>query len=180
MDTGDFVNSVINKQSGGSEPASPMRTVVLGIGNELLSDEGIGVHVVKALQKMGLPPEIEIYEGGTDGFGLLNIIIETDRLIVIDSLRGESDPGTIYKFDIEDAPGSPDLFKTSVHQIGILEVINLSSLIGKTPKTTVIGVEPKTISTGMELSAQIEAKIPRIIEIILEELNLSSAIKSNA
>ncbi|MBD3289872.1 hydrogenase maturation protease [candidate division KSB1 bacterium] len=170
------MKSGLNKQDGGSENASSVRTVILGIGNELLSDEGIGVHIVKELNTMDVPPEIEIYEGGTDGFGLLNIIIDADRLIVIDSLRGGSEPGTIYKFDIEDAPSSPDLFKTSVHQIGILEVINLSSLIGKTPKTTVIGVEPKSISTGMELSQQIKEKIPRVIEIIFEELNLKAAI----
>lgn len=170
------MNSGLKIENGGGEKASPYRTVILGIGNELLSDEGIGVHIIKELQKMdNFPPEIEIYEGGTDGFGLLNIIVETDRLIVIDSLRGGSKPGTIYKFDIEDAPSSPDLFKTSVHQIGILEVINLSSLIGKTPKTTVIGVEPETISTGMELSEKIKAKIPRIIQLIFEELNLKIA-----
>lgn len=147
------------------------KIVVLGVGNELLSDEGIGVHVAKELQKENiLPPEVEVLEGGTDGFGLINIITETDRLIVIDSLKGGSEPGTIYKFDIEDAPGTPDLFKTSVHQIGILEVINLSSLIGKTPETTVIGVEPKCISAGMELSPEIQAKIPRVIELVKEEV----------
>ena len=147
------------------------RIIVLGVGNELLSDEGIGVHVIKALQKENsLPPEVEVMEGGTDGFGLINIITDTDRLIVIDSLKGGSEAGTLYKFDIEDAPGTPDLFKTSVHQIGILEVINLSSLIGKTPKTTVIGVEPKSITMGMELSEEVKEKIPRVIELIKEEV----------
>lgn len=174
------MNSGLKIENGGSETASPIRIVILGIGNELLSDEGIGVHTIKALQKMDVPPEIEIYEGGTDGFGLINIIVETDRLIVIDSIRGGSEPGTIYKFDIEDAPSSPDLFKTSVHQIGILEVINLSSLIGKTPKTTVIGVEPESISTGMELSDKVKVKIPRVIQLIFEELNLSIATENNA
>lgn len=150
------------------------RIVVLGVGNELLSDEGVGIHVVKEIQQKNIfPPEIEVMEGGTDGFGLINIITDTDRLIVIDSIKGGSEPGTLYKFDIEDAPGTPDLFKTSVHQIGILEVINLSSLIGKTPKTTVIGVEPKSITTGMELSEDVRAKIPRVIELIKEEVEKS-------
>jgi len=153
------------------------KIIVLGVGNELLSDEGIGVHVVKELQKENiLPQEVEVMEGGTDGFGLINIITETDRLIVIDSIKGGSEPGTLYKFDIEDAPGTPDLFKTSVHQIGILEVINLSSLIGKTPKTTVIGVEPKSISRGMELSEEVRAKIPRVIELVKEEVEKSMVV----
>jgi hydrogenase maturation protease len=153
------------------------KIVVLGVGNELLSDEGVGVHIAKEIQKKKIfSPEIEVMEGGTDGFGLINIITDTDRLIVIDSIKGGSEPGTLYKFDIEDAPGIPDLFKTSVHQIGILEIINLSSLIGKTPKTTVIGVEPKAISTGMELSEEIRAEIPRVIELVKEEVEKSMVV----
>lgn len=160
-----------DQTKGGREKAPSIKTVILGVGNELLSDEGVGVHVVKALQKMELPTDIELYEGGTDGFGLLNIITAADRLVVIDSLKGGAEPGSIYKFDLKDAPGCPDLFKTSVHQIGILEVIHLSGLIGKTPQTTVIGVEPKNISTGLELSAEVKAKIPKIIELVLAEVN---------
>jgi hydrogenase maturation protease len=153
------------------------RIIVLGVGNELLSDEGVGIHVIKELHKMKIfPPEIEVMEGGTDGFGLINIITDTDRLIVIDSIKGGSEPGTLYKFDIEDAPGTPDLFKTSVHQIGILEVINLSSLIGKTPKTTVIGIEPKSITTGMELTEEVREKIPRVIELVKEEVEKSMVV----
>ena len=156
---------------GGSHPTPPIKILVLGVGNELLSDEGIGVHAVKALGKLQLPTMVDVFEGGTDGFGLINLIIEYDRLIVIDSLKGGNEPGTLYKFNIEDAPQSPDLFKTSVHQIGILEVINLSGLLGKTPQTTVIGVEPKSIATGMELSPEVRQKLPRVIELVLEEIH---------
>lgn len=161
----------LNENVRGSNSAPPKKFVVLGVGNELLSDEGIGIHVAKELQKRDILPEIDVFEGGTEGFGLLNIITDADRLVVIDALKGGSEPGTIYKFDIKDAPRSPDLFKTSVHQISILEVLNLSSLIGKTPETTVIGIEPKSIATGMELSPEIRAQIPRVIELVLDEIN---------
>lgn len=156
------------KKTGGNNIPSPKLTI-LGVGNELLSDEGIGVHAIKKIQKIKLPPEVEVIEGGTDGFGLINIITETDYLIVIDSIKGGSKPGTIYRFNIKDAPNCPDVFKTSVHQIGILEVINLSQLIGKTPETVVIGVEPENISSGMDLSAKIKEKIPKVIDLVLEE-----------
>ena len=69
--------------------------------------------------------------------------------------------------EVRDCPSG---FKTSVHQIGILEVINLSGLMGKKPYTTVIGVEPKSLDMGMELSPEIKDKIPRIIQLILDEL----------
>jgi hydrogenase maturation protease len=146
------------------------KIVILGVGNLLLSDEGVGVHVANELMKMELPPAVTVIEGGTDGFGLLNVITEADRLIVIDAVKGAGAPGSIYRFNIDEIQSCPSGFKTSVHQIGILEVISLSGLIGKTPRTTIIGIEPKSLGIGMELSAEIKAKIPRIIELIKEEL----------
>lgn len=147
--------------------------LILGVGNLLLSDEGVGVHVAQKLMHMELPPEVHVVEGGTDGFGLVNVILEADRMILIDAVKGGGQPGSIYRFDIDDCPPFPDLFKTSVHQISILEVINLSSLIGSTPQTTIIGVEPQCLEMGMELSPQVEAKIPKIIQMIQEEIELS-------
>jgi hydrogenase maturation protease len=148
--------------------------VILGVGNLLLSDEGVGVHVANKLMEMDLPAGVEVIEGGTDGFRLMNVVTEADRLIVVDAVKGGSPPGSIYRFDIKDAPSSPDVFKTSVHQIGILEVVHLSELIGQTPETTVIGVEPGSLEMGMELSPEVQEKIPKIIELILEEVKRPS------
>jgi len=156
--------------STGGETISPLKIVILGVGNLLLSDEGVGVHVANELVKMDLPPEVSVVEGGTDGFRLLNVITEADRLIVIDAVKGDAEAGSIYRFDIGKVQNCPSGFKTSVHQIGILEVIDLSGLIGKTPHTTVIGVEPKSLEMGMELTPEIKSKIPRIIELVFEEL----------
>jgi hydrogenase maturation protease len=149
------------------------RILILGVGNLLLSDEGVGVHVARKMMEMDFPPEVQIVEGGTDGFGLMHVVLQADRLILVDAVKGGGRPGSIYRFEIEDCPPFPDIFKTSVHQISILEVINLSGLIGSTPRTTIIGVEPNCLEMGMELSPQIEAKIPRVIQLIREELALS-------
>ncbi len=164
------------RQSKTSEPARggsdapPKRVIILGVGNLLLTDEGVGVHVAnKLLERQDLPAWLRVVEGGTDGFRLLNVVTEAERLIVVDAVKGGGPPGSIYRFDIEDAPSCPDTFKTSVHQIGILEVIHLSELIGQTPETTIIGVEPKSLAMGLELSPEVEAKVPRIIELVLEE-----------
>ena len=147
------------------------KITVLGIGNILLSDEGVGVHVANKLSAISLPEHVSVVEGGTDGFRLLNIITETEHLIVIDAVKGGGEPGSIYRFDIDDVRACPSGFKTSVHQIGLLEVIDLSGLIGKTPRTTIIGIEPKSLEMGMELSPEISEKIPRIIDLVLAELN---------
>lgn len=160
-----------DKKKGGKSIIIPPKITILGVGNELLSDEGVGVHVIKKLREMDVPPGIEVIEGGTDGFGLFNIICETDHLVVIDSLKGGGKAGSIYRFNVKDAPNCPDSFKTSVHQIGILEVLHLSGLIGKTPETIIFGIEPKKITTGMELSPEIQEKIPRLIELVLDEIN---------
>lgn len=148
--------------------------VILGVGNLLLSDEGVGVHVAHKLMEMDLPAGVEVIEGGTDGFHLMNVVTEADRLIVVDAVKGGGPPGSIYRFDIKDAPSSPDAYKTSVHQIGILEIVHLSELIGQTPETTVIGVEPKSLEMGMALSPEVQEKIPKIIELILEEVKRPS------
>jgi len=155
------------------------RILVMGVGNLLLSDEGVGVHVAQRMMEMDMPPEVHVVEGGTDGFGLINIILEADRMILIDAIRGGGAPGSIYRFDVEDCNPFPDIFKTSVHQISILEVINLSGLIGTTPKTTIIGVEPKSLDMGMELSPEIEERVPKILRMILEEVEKGLGRKLN-
>lgn len=160
--------------SKGGDKVSPLKIVILGVGNLLLSDEGVGVHVANELVKLELPPGVTVVEGGTDGFRLINVITEADRLIVVDAVKGGGAPGSIYRFDINEVQNCPSGFKTSVHQIGILEVINLSGLIGKTPQTTVIGIEPESLEMGMELSPEVKAKIPRIIELIWDELKSSA------
>jgi hydrogenase maturation protease len=146
------------------------RILILGVGNLLLSDEGVGVHIARRLMEMDFPPHVRVVEGGTDGFGLMHILLGADRLILVDAIRGGGPPGSIYRLEIEDCPPFPDTYKTSVHQISILEVINLSGLIGSPPRTTIIGVEPKCLEMGMDLSPEIQAKIPRVIQLVHEEV----------
>jgi hydrogenase maturation protease len=153
------------------------RILILGVGNLLLSDEGVGVHVAQKMMTMAMPPEVQVVEGGTDGFGLVSVITEADRMILIDAVKGGGAPGSIYRFEIGDCPPFPDIFKTSVHQISILEVINLSSLIGSTPRTTIIGIEPASIEMGMKLSPTVATKIPKVIQMIKEEVKASLGTK---
>ena len=155
---------------GGGSNAPPKHVVILGVGNLLLSDEGVGVHVANRFKEMDLPAGVEVIEGGTDGFRLMNVITDADRLIVVDAVKGGSPPGSIYRFDIKDVSSFPDAYKSSVHQIGILEVVHLSELVGQTPETTIIGVEPKSLKMGMELSPEVQEKLPKIIELVLEEV----------
>jgi len=146
--------------------------MILGVGNLLLRDEGVGVHVATSLQEFPLPDNIEIIEGGTDGFKLFHLIMEADRLIVVDCVKGGDEHASVYRFDIDDFDHFPDIYKTSVHQISITEVVNLSGTMRTPPRTTIIGVEPAEISMSMELSASVQAKLPKVLEIVLEAAGL--------
>ena len=155
-------------------PCNQKKTMVLGVGNLLLSDEGVGVHVVRKLMEMALPPRVEVVDGGVRGLGLMGTVAGADCLIVIDAVRGGGPPGSIYRFDVEDLTKSPQMYKMSVHEVGILDVLHVSRLVGQTPNTTIIGIEPKSLEMGMDLSPEIQAKVPRVIELILDELKHSN------
>lgn len=133
-----------------------------------MRDEGVGVHAAVNLMELPLPDHIEVVEGGTDGFGLFNLILETDRLILVDCVKGGGEPASIYSFDIDDYRHFPDVCKTSVHQISIEEVISLTAAFRKPPRTTIIGIEPAEVSMSMELSPRVLEKLPRVMELAIE------------
>lgn len=152
-----------------SEPV-PAQTLILGVGNLLLSDEGVGVHSSHELMKMKLPPGVSVVEGGTGGLNLLNLIHDVDRLIVIDAVKGEEAPGSVYRLDMDEIREHACGLITSVHSLGVREVLDLCALLGKEPLTTVIGVEPKSLAIGTELSPEVKAKMPLILRMVLQEL----------
>lgn len=143
--------------------------LILGVGNLLLSDDGFGVRVIEILHRdYVLPPQVELYDGGTGGLGLLPIIEKADYLIIIDTVLVGEPPGTIVKFNYENLP-SGIVRKLSSHEIDIIETLNIAGNLGKRPPTVIIGIQPNDISSyGTKLS--ISEHIPRMIEIILDEL----------
>ncbi len=143
--------------------------IILGVGNVLLTDEGVGVRVIEELQQNYVfPPDVELYDGGTGGLSLLSVVERADHLIVVDSVLVGEKPGTIVKFDYEDLP--PGLTrKLSSHEIDVIEMLKIAEVLGKRPPTTIIGIQPKDISSyGTELL--IREHIPEFIKFILEEL----------
>ncbi len=154
-----------------SETEHTPRIVVIGVGNLLLKDEGIGIHVVKALQEMDLPPDVRLIDGGTSP-DLIAYTRAGDKMIIVDAARAGGKPGTIYRFLPGDlAAGEGTL--TSAHEMGIIENLGLMSLTGNEPgKAVIIGVEPWEIDWGTELSELLRGKVPDIIKVVLKEMNL--------
>ena len=148
-----------------------MKVAIVGVGNILLKDEGIGVKVVKELEdKFSFPSDVVLIDGGTAGHHLINMISDFDVLIVVDAVQGGESPGTIYKFTFDQIPFEVNTH-LSVHQVGVLEALNQVKLLGKEQKITFIGIEPQDISPwGMELTLVVAEKIPKLITLVLEEL----------
>jgi hydrogenase maturation protease len=157
--------------SGNQPEETPSRIVVIGVGNLLLKDEGIGIHTLRALQEINLPPDIKLIDGGTSP-DLIAYTRAGDKMIIIDAAKAGGEAGAIYRFKPEDLAAGKGTF-TSAHEMGVVENLKLMALTGNEPREIVIiGIEPKDIDWGTELSPEIQAKLPEIIKVILGEMGL--------
>jgi len=148
-----------------------MGKFVLGIGNILLKDEGVGCHVVHALE--GIPlPEVKIIDGGTCP-DVLQLLEDADKLVIVDAVKGGGTPGQIYRFHLEDITLEQKPF-LSRHDMGLVDNLMLMQLWRNIGEAVIIGVEPREINWGLELSPELREKMPQIIDAILSELNTSA------
>jgi hydrogenase maturation protease len=147
------------------------KVVILGVGNILLSDEGVGVKTVWELEKkFEFPENVKLVDGGSGGFSLIPFIEEADRLLIIDAILGDNPPGTIYRFTLENIPETV-AEKISLHELNLLDVLNLVKLRNKLPEEVVIiGIEPKSLEMSLELTPLIKDKQEELIKKVLEEL----------
>ena len=153
-----------------SENDSPKRIVVIGVGNLLQKDEGIGIHAVKALQEMQLPDNVTIIDGGTSP-DILACTRGGDKLIIVDAARAGGEPGAIYRFQPDDLIAERGA-AVSVHELSVPQNLRLMLLSGNEPsEVVIIGIEPKEIEWGIELSPELEMKIPEIISVVLREIS---------
>jgi hydrogenase maturation protease len=145
-------------------------TLVLGIGNYLMGDEGIGVHVANRLEQMNLlPEEVTVLDGGTGGFHLLEYFELYDHIILIDATLDNNTPGTIRKIKPRFATDFPPAMST--HDIGLKDLVSALQILGKMPEIDLFVVSIATIQQqGIELTPEIEAVVPTIMDKILNLL----------
>lgn len=148
------------------------RIMVMGIGNILLSDEGLGVRFLDELAKKPLPENVELLEGGTAGLELVHLIQDIDFLIIVDAVNAHAEPGALFRFQPEDLHVFPEKYEVSFHQIGIIEVLNMAKILGQAPRTLIFGIQPKSLEWGMDISPEIQALFPRLADLVLEEIKL--------
>jgi hydrogenase maturation protease len=145
------------------------KTAVVGVGNLLLKDEGVGIHTAHALQKMDLPDNIEIIDGGTSP-DLPFYFEDIDKLVIIDAVKGGGQPGTVYRFNSRDVNMESDGIG-SAHEFDLAHSLKTMKLTRQEPKEIVIiGIEPKDVDWGTELSVELQQKIPGIVDLVLKEV----------
>jgi len=147
--------------------------LILGLGNLLLQDEGVGIHVVRALeagQAGPLPPSVQTLDGGTGGFQLVGEIQESEHVIMIDATLDGKPPGTVTLLEPRYASDFPPLL--SAHEVGLRDMIESMMLTGDVPRIHLITISAANINEiGMELTPAVEAAIPEVIAIIKTLLN---------
>ena len=149
---------------------TPPRTVVIGVGNLLMKDEGIGIHIIRALQGIDLPLDVELVDGGTSP-DLIAYTGDGDKIIIIDAAKAGDEPGSIYLFKPEDL-ATERVILASAHELGVAENLKLAELAGNEPRETIIiGIEPKEIDWGTELSPELKKRIPEIIKVVRREID---------
>jgi hydrogenase maturation protease len=149
------------------------RLIVIGVGNELLSDEGVGIHVVRELRKRDISKSIEIHEVGTSSFELLNIIEGKLNVIIVDAVRMNETTGSVKNIDllIEGEVSLPPQL-TSLHQMDLISTLNMAKGAMDLPKKIVlIGIEPSSLETGTELSEHVKDSIPKAISEIIKSID---------
>lgn len=147
------------------------KTAIVGIGNYIMQDEGVGVHVLNRLSEMQcIPYDVELIDAGVNSYDMVDIFGKYEHLIVIDAMQAGGEPGTIYRAPLDDLGLRPVDSITSLHEMHFIEAVQMVRLLGYDPQIMVFGIEPESMAAGMELSPAVKVKIPQIIELITQEL----------
>lgn len=150
--------------------STSMRCVILGIGNTILSDEGVGVRAVELFQeRYRLPENVVAIDGGTSGMEMIEDLSHLDFLLVLDTIMAGKPPGSIVRLAGSEVP-SFFRRKLSPHQIGLSDVLASLEFLEAEPKDiVVIGVQPVTLELGMELTPTVEARVSEVVDMAVAE-----------
>jgi len=144
---------------------------IIGLGNILLRDEGVGVHAVEEMRKRyDFPPDVHLLDGGTLGLDLLPLIEGKERILFVDAIDIKKKPGTIAIIEDEELPSFLEP-KLSLHHVGLSDLLFASSFMGTRPaKIALIGIQPEKVETGLMLSETIQKNFEKLLLTILTKL----------
>lgn len=147
------------------------KTLILGVGNLLLSDEGAGLHVLERLAATySLPEEVQTLDGGTLGLDLLYYLEGVENLVIVDTVKMGKEPGALLRLEGDEVPTFLSL-KISPHQIGIPDMLLAAKLRDLYPRHVVLwGVQPGLLDVGLDLSPPVAARVDELVEKVVDEL----------
>lgn len=161
------------------EPDSRMKqeqktVLIVGVGNALLSDEGLGVHVARALldARASLPPQVDVLDAGTALLDVLPEMYRYAQVILVDAVRAGREPGTLCRAELGADLAGPAGFPppVSLHQWDLLETLRIAALLGQLPKQlTLVGAEPECLAPGTELSPKLKRAAQQIASLLRAE-----------
>ena len=149
---------------------SRSRLLILGLGNLLCSDDGVGALVAEAIaETRELPEGVRVLDGGTLGLSLLPYLEDAECAILVDAIQADAPPGTLVRID-GDEVGPAVTARLSVHQVGVADLIDAARLRGRVPPTLVLlGIVPETIALGVGLSARVRDSASELLSLVCEE-----------
>lgn len=147
-------------------------TLVLGLGNVLLGDEGVGVRVVeRLLERYDFPAGVQVMDGGNQGLYLLPYVEDATRLVVVDAVQARRPPGSLMRLTGDEIPIFLDTAKISPHQEGLQDLLAVAKLKGHLPEQVVFwGVQVESLGVGLELSPAVASQVDALVEKVLVEL----------
>jgi hydrogenase maturation protease len=150
-------------------------TRIIGLGNPLRGDDGVGVRVVRELAAQSLPTHIEVVDGGTQGLGLINLWAGQKRVILVDAVDIGKSPGQFVRFTLDGTHLLGDDHHLSVHAAGLRDALLLAQVLNMLPPEVIIfGVQPNQLEWDSTLSPEVEATLPKLIAAILREATVGS------
>ena len=156
--------------------------LLLGLGNILLQDEGLGVYALEQLQaRYHLPANVRALDGGTMGLDLLPYLGQATHLLILDAVQIGQPPGTLVRLEGAEIPAALSL-KMSMHQVGLQELLALGDLVGTLPPRVVVwGIQPAWLDWGLELSPPVLNRLDNLIEsAVLELCGWSALVESQS
>jgi hydrogenase maturation protease len=149
---------------------------ILGCGNPLIGDDGVGIHIINRLMEMRseLPEDVELIDAGVCGLDMLNLLEDASRIIIVDAIKGAGDAGSIHRIGMEDIKQTSSSDLHSVHDTSLADVLCIAEHVQNVPEDiTIFAIEiEEAAEISISLSEKVQGSVDRTIQLILDELKM--------
>jgi len=151
------------------------RLLILGAGNPLRRDDGVGVRIAQELEKQGMPQSVHVLDIGTGGLGFIDRMRGIPKVVFLDAVEMGERPGTVRVFTQQEMQKAPEKIQVSLHEIDLPQLLLFASLQGRSPEILVVAIQPKDLGWGTGLSPELERAVPDIVEYVLKNAQTGRA-----